>query len=235
MVVLFLNQSVLAQKTWEKSWKEWKRDDVLKILNNSPWAYSYSDIDIVYMTQGLNNQTTTQVDSGASPQIIVRLYSAQTVQRALVRMNQLDQKYDSMNAQQKAEFDERAKSFLNCANCKNYYIVILMQPGGRNAKNLIGNRFKDAKLEALKGSIYLTNDKGEKRELTQFAAPKSDDGFAVFYFDRFDANQKPLITKESKKFNVIFRAGKDDDRKAFLQEKVEFDVSKMIIDGEVDF
>lgn len=183
-IIVSLSQTTFSQKVWEKPWTKWDKDDVLKILSNSPWAYNYTDIDIAYQTNNLGNSTIAPVLHVVAPQIVVRLYSAQTIQRALLRSYQINQNYDAMTSEQKAKFDETTKGFLECPNCKNYYIVILMQPSGKNARNLVGNRFKDDKLENLKGKVYLTNEKDEKRELAQFAAPKSDDGSAVFYFER---------------------------------------------------
>ena len=231
ILTLTLVQSIFSQKAWEKDWQKWDQKDAQKVLNESPWVFSYTDIDISLLTTGINKNSPSL--NVASPYIVLRWYSALTTQKAMLRLNQISQKYDSMTEKQKLEFDE--KNSLNCGNCKNYYVLFLMQPAAPNTPNLIGQRFKSLKFEDLKNNVYLTNDKGEKRELAQFVAPKDDTGFAVFYFERLNADKKPLIISESKKVNVIMELNSISNPIHYLQKKVEFNVQKMIINGEIDF
>jgi hypothetical protein len=233
VAVLFSAQLLAAQKTWEKDWQKWNQDDCLRILTNSPWASSFSDISVETMTNALNRRSIGM--EVAAPKIILRLYSSQTIQRAMYRQMQFAQNYDKLGEKQKAEFDEKAKGFLSCEECRDYYVLIMLQPAGRNAKTLVGLKFKDYDLERLRDLVYLTNDKGEKRELARFIAPKTDGGFAIFYFQKLDENQRPLNDTASQKLTLNFRRGKFDETYNFLIDKVEFDPSKMIVNGKADF
>ena len=229
--VLLLNSVCDAQNIWERPYAEWKLDEAQKIVNKSPWALSYTDIGVEVDTRTLNEKS---LFGGVSPVFVVRLYSANTLRRGLVRMNQFGQKYDSLNAAEKLKIDERNKPILDCELCKKYYILVVVQPAAPDAgATLVGRKFKDVKFEDLKGRVYLANEKKEKRELVQFIAPKSENGFAIFYFDRFDSSGQPLISENSKKMSAVFDI--DPIYKYFLGKKVEFDVSKMKIDQKVDF
>lgn len=230
---LFSFQTAFSQKLWEKDWKKWNNEDCLKILTSSPWAYNYSDIDIEMFTNTINKNSPAM--EAAIPKIVVRLYSSQTIQRALFRQIQISQKYDKLEENQKKEFDEKTKNFLNCEDCKKYYIVMMVQPAGRNSTTLVGKMFKDYTFDLLKDKIYLSDEKNGKRELAKFLAPKSESGYAVFFFNRFDENQKPLITNESQKLTLRIKRGDFGDSFNFLKDKIDFDVTKMIIDGNVDF
>jgi hypothetical protein len=53
---------------------------------------------------------------------------------------------------------------------------------------------------------YLTNERGERRELVHFIAPKHDGDEAIFFFPRLDDQKRPLLTPKSKKlFSILPR------------------------------
>lgn len=235
VVMLCFAQLAQAQKAWEKDWTKWKKEEAFKVLNDSPWAKSYTNVDVSYSYGSINR---SGFDSGAqlpaSPPVILRMYSSLKVRQAVLRLRQLQANYDKMDTKQKAEFDEKSKTFLDCENCKKYYVFILLQPVTEpNIKSVVGESFKTEQLSNLKDKIFLLNDKKEKRELAQFAAPKTDADAAIFYFPIMDENQKPLISSETKKITIQFKTSLLYGM-AYLQD-VELDVSKMLIDGKFDF
>ena len=82
--------------------------------------------------------------------------------------------------------------------------------------------------------MQLANEKGEKRELIHFVAPKSQADDAVFFFSRFNEKGQPLITAASKKV-IISLDPKIFGTSPVTIVKFEFDVAKMIRDGEIMF
>lgn len=225
-IALFTVQAAFAQKSWEKPWQEWKKEDALKILTASPWAYGYSTLEV---SSGFNSLNKA---GGNAPPVILRLYSSLTVRRALLRLKQINENYNGMNELQKSDFNKNNEYLLNCGECEKYYVLVLLQPVDNFSKSLVAFKFKDLKFDDLKNYVFLSNDKKEKRELTQYIAPKSDRDPAIFLFFRNDSNQQPLVTNETKKitFNI-----KTNIRNDAVQEKIDFDVSKMKIEEKVDF
>lgn len=235
VLFVFFVQIAPAQKAWEKDWTKWKKEDAYKVLNDSPWAKNYSNADVSLSYGDINR---SGFDEGmrmpASPPVILRLYSSLKVRQAVLRLRQIQANYDQLDKKQKEEFDEKTKNLLACDNCKNYYVFILLQPVTEpNVKSVVGHSFKDEQLSTLKGKFVLFNDKKEKRELAQFIAPKTEADAAVFYFPIMDENQKPLITSETKKITFEFKRGLV--RNHFYVQDVELDVSKMLVDGKLDF
>jgi hypothetical protein len=220
-------QNSFAQKYLEKPWEQWNKEDALKILSSSPWAYNFAGLEVNHGFNSINNIT-----GSAPPPVILRLYSSQTIRRALLRLRQIDAKYETLNEQQKAQFDQKNASFLNCEECKKYYVLILLQPVDQQSKSLVAVKFRELKFDDLKESLFLLNDKKEKRSLAQYIAPKTDRDPAIFLFSRLDEAQKPLITKENKKLTLNFKTTVRNDA---IQEKFDFNVPKMIVDNEVDF
>ena len=235
IVLLFFAELAVAQKAWEKDWTNWKKDDAYKILNDSPWAKNYTNVDVAYSYGSINRSGFDEgVQLPASPPVVLRFYSSLKVRQAVLRLRQLQENYDQMDAKQKAEFDEKTKNALNCDNCKTYYVFILLQPVTKpNLKSVVGEGFRKETLANLKDKIFLLNDKNEKRELMQFAPPNTDADSAVFYFPILDEKQNPLITSETKKITVQFKTSLIKGQ-AYLQT-VEFDVTKMLVGGKLDF
>jgi hypothetical protein len=233
--LLFFVQLIPAQKAWEKDWTKWKKEDAYKILNDSPWAKNYTNADVSLSYGEINRSGFDDaMRMPASPPVVLRLYSSLKIRQAVLRLRQIQANYDQMDTKQKEEFDEKFKNVLTCDNCKNYYVFILLQPVTEpKAKSVVGHSFKDEELSNLKGKFVLLNDKKEKRDLAQFIAPKTEADPAVFYFPIMDENQKPLITSETKKLTFLFKRGLIQNH--FYVQDVELDVSKMLIDGKLDF
>jgi hypothetical protein len=82
--------------------------------------------------------------------------------------------------------------------------------------------------------VQLANEKDEKRELVHFVAPKNQVDDAVFFFPRFNEKGEPLVTATSKKI-ILSVDPKIFGANPVTIVKIEFDVSKMIRNGELMF
>lgn len=224
-----------SQKGLERPLNEWKQDTALSVLNNSPWAFAFSDINIAFWSKTLKEE---MMFGTVSSTIILRVYSATTVRRAMARLNQIAGKYDKLSADEKVLLDRKNAALLKCELCQEYYILLMTQPASPDAsKTLVGQRFRQLTLSDLKSNIFLTNDAGQRRELFQFVEPLTDNGVAIFYFKKTDESGAPLITSSSKQLVVNFRL---QDVKGYpflngiMAPKVYYDVAKMTIGGNVD-
>ena len=216
--------SAPAQNIWEKPFTQWTKSDVEKILTNSPWA---------------KTEEERWGGVGMSPfsyKVIVRLRSALPVRQALVRLNQLNAKYDKMSEAEKAAFDAKTKGLLECPACANNYVISMNSPITRGPGDDRVGRLKDESLSSLKQYVYIANEKGERRELVHFVPPKVLGDEAVFFFPRLDDKGRPLLTLDSKKLIFYIEPRVFERNKGvFIFEKIEFDVSKLLLNGEVAF
>ena len=85
-------------------------------------------------------------------------------------------------------------------------------------------------MPAIKPYIHIINDLGEQRGLVHFVAPKAPGEEAVFFFSRFDEEDRVLITANNKK--LVFRLSENNARAI---TNFEIDVSKLILNGKVEF
>lgn len=248
-ILLILSLPVIAQKK-EKPFQEWSKEDAQKILTDSPWAKTYqSDKGLVgaeqaqvareQTEQAISSKTSLGTASSRSvpPPIVIRLNSALQIRQALVRLQQIAAGYDKMSESDRAKFDEGSKEFLACASCKNLYVVTITK--FRNSGQGIDDGiFQTLKFEDLKGKVRLTNENGDERELMQFIPPKRGGESAVFFFQRYDAAGKTLITPQSKELNFVFSSDFLDNKNpysVYIPRMFEFKVSKLVLDGNLAF
>lgn len=224
IILLFCFQNLLAQEDFwmQKSYKRWTKEEIEKIAGNSPWASLVGD------------DSNAQVTNASY--VTIRLRSSILIRQALVRLKQLDAKYDKMLPSEKAEFDAKNKGTLDCPACQENYAISISPPiVSRQVRSGIPSLI-NVKFEQLKGKIYLQNDKGERRELVFFSPPLSSDGEATLFFPRLDAKGNPLLTKENKSFSIIFdKKSNGSLANISIPENTTFDVQKILIDGNVEF
>lgn len=238
MLVAFvaLAQNDLLKKPFEN----WKKEEVGKLLADSPWAKTREARNFTASSQpvaGSGNilavgDVPSAVFSG-DPNAVrfnARLRSALPVRQAVARSQRLQVKYDSLSATERTAFDERIKGLLRCPACEQNYIVTVSSSSRNLQGNNIYKTFRSVTLPQIKPYILLANERGEKRELVHFIPPKTPDGEVTFFFPRFDEKGKPLFTPENKK--IIFRL---NDSSPSAATSFEFDIAKLLMNGEVAF
>jgi hypothetical protein len=208
--IVFLAVPAHSQKVWEKKpYTLWSLSDTRGILMDSPWA-----------------QLRTEKVYADEHTTIIRLHSALPIRQALVREKQIDLNYHKFNAADKARFDSEVKEFLECPDCRKYYMVTLSAEALTPLRHL--------SLQELKPYVYLANENGERRGLVSFVGPGAETSKVTFVFERFDDQGKPLININNKKLYF-----KIEDK--LLESKTvpihgfSFEVSRMIQNGVVVF
>src|SRR5688572_5912292 len=225
LVLPLLAGTLRAQKSattgsWQtKPVSEWDTDDVKSILQDSAWGKAY-----------LEKSSFSKPATGTAiydTSIVFTLRSALIVRLAIVRAEQIKAKYDSMDAKAKAELTKRLKPILDCELCQKYYIVSV-----RGDSELLRQA---PRVQNRASHIYLSNEKGEKRQLSSFTPQKGSDSEALFYFNRYDASGKPLITADNQILTFYFRAEANDDSVVKAIERVEIKVRDIVRENQVIF
>lgn len=247
-----VNVTVRAQKL-DKPFQKWSKEESIKILSHSAWAQTYQSeagIAAASRDQAVREQAdfgrgrstplgTAGSSRGNNPiPVVVRLYSALPVRQALIRLRQIQNNYDKLGEQERADFDKSTESFLKCAICQTHYVVTLTRFVDTSGQVIEEGVFQRMSLDKLKGNLWLLNDKGERRELVQFNPPKSVTDMAVFYFARQDEKGNLFLTPESKKFELGFNSGflsSGNPYGSWLPIRFEFNVSKLVVDNKLLF
>jgi hypothetical protein len=252
LLTLALSSLASAQKfVTEKPYTDWGREDALRLITDSPWAKPYqstSGSSAAAAQQSVREQNQSASRGGSNPRsvsrdfgpppVTARLHSGVPIRQAIVRLQQFEVGYDRMSDADKALFDKGRKGFLECPICKDYYVITLVKAVDASGQLADEALFQGMSAADLKGNVKLVNDDGEERELVEFNAPKNSRDAAVLYFKRTDASGKPLLTKDSKDFKIIFSSEflSTKNRFAYLIPRTfEFKVSKLVAANDVLF
>ncbi|HJU54315.1 MAG TPA: hypothetical protein VJ715_07085 [Pyrinomonadaceae bacterium] len=228
LAVICLVLPASGQQSWEKkNYKQWSMADVVRILDDSPWAQT--QIERVSINYGLPANSYTAV---------IRLRSALPIRQALVRRRQLGVNYDKFSAADKTRFDADVKEFLECTDCAKYYLVTLVSPVTTGLTDSVSvdvvDTLRGLSLAELKPHVYLTNDRGERSYLVGYIPTKGEGSEAMFVFPRFDEQGKPFLTPENKKFSFTIEE-KVYEKRSIPLKKFTFEVSRIVRNGEVIF
>jgi hypothetical protein len=249
--LICVNTVVFAQKTSEKPFHKWSRDEAMKILSSSPWSQTYQSIEGTSGAAGQQigrEQRQTASSGGGDPRstarnfgpapVVIRLHSAIPVRQAMNRMQQLSVNYDKMDDQKKAEFDAATKGALDCAICTNFYVVTITKFKDSTSQSVEEGIFQRTTLNELKGNVWLENDKGEKTELVHFTPPKMQGDPAIFFFARKDGKGNAFLTAQNKSFKFVFSndfLGAGNPYAILVPANFEFKVSKILVGEKIEF
>ena len=251
VLAAFIAAPVYGQKFLQKPYKEWSQDDAIKILKDSPWAIEYQSerlLDLAAKQQQQREQADTRLsgtDRGNQNRpsvpmpVRARLHSAGPIRQAMVRLQQIQAKYDKMSAEDQKKFDDSTAKFLECAICKDYYVITITKWKDTSTSGISDGIFQSFKLADLKGKVWLVNDKDEKLELTEFTAPKSNTDSAVLFFKRADDKGAPFFTPSDKQVRLMFATELRSNTSGYsdlIPRSFEFKVSKMLTpEGKLEF
>lgn len=250
ILLLGLTTASFAQKMLDKPFDKWSKEEATKILNDSPWAQTYQSVKGTAAAEQIQSsrEQTSQVIVGRTTDgrssarvipapVVIRLNSALPIRQALVRLQQIGAGYDKMNEAARLKFNESAKGFLDCAACRNLYVVTITK-FLNSGFGVDDGLFQIYKFEDLKGKVKLRNDKGEQRELVQFIAPTKAGESAVFFFPRLDAKGNPLITADNKDLEFVFANEFLETSNPYgwlLPLRFQFRTTKMLFDEKIVF
>lgn len=251
--VLFIGLMILsasfafAQEAWKtKNFDEWSKTDVEDILNKSAWTVkqevripfdpSFQSVAgaVVPGAAGLGDSMSIKQGAIAPPvdfTFTLRLRSSMAIRLALIRRDQLDTDVKKLTDKEFETYKTRQKGLYECPACKDNYVLTLTSASRENKNyDAVYTTFSRGVFEQLKRYIYLQNDKGEKRELVNFVAPKAPGEEAIFFFPRNNEKGKPLLTKDSK--YIVFNTTNNDVNTV---TNFKISVSPIIIGDKVDF
>jgi hypothetical protein len=218
---------------------------VEKVLNDSPWsqkqelrikfdkerqkaAGSYSGV-----SESSAAQSQTEVTSQAPVDFVftLRLRSAMPIRQAIVRLRNLDTDIEKMSQQQLASFDNQNKGLLACPACENNYVVTLTSKSTSTpGADAVFTTFKGGRLADLQRFIFIGDERGERRPLVHFVAPKVPGDEATFFFPRLNDKGEPLLTANSKQLFINL-----SDNRPTSVGNFRFEVSRLMLNGRVEF
>jgi len=236
LVILYFAVPAVAQKT--RPWTEWNEKEAAKILNDSAWGQTQTEVaeaapasvSAVTPTTSARREdqrisAASNTESGesktrASLNYRVRFLSAKPVRAAFVRMIELQGATPERVAELRPFVD---RDFGD-------YIVIALAIDGTDQKRLgpSTEAIKAAEEAALQKSTYLERKDGTRVFLTNFRAPAQDGLGAKFVFPRV-VDGKPFIDPGTGEFKFVLEIGKT------IKLNRKFKVADMMYEGKLEY
>lgn len=193
LILLVVSLSTaLAKDFWEKSFKEWKYEEVIKMLEDSPWAGK------VTHTSQRQGRGTTNVGGEMEiyNQYTVRIFSSTPIRSAYVRMMMLMNKYDEMSKADQEAFDQKFAPALR--DFDDQVIINLdFATNDRQASMEVDRQLKQMTSDLLKQNAYLISDRLGRVEIKEYYPPSPDGTGAKFVFPR-QVDGKEVVEKGDK-------------------------------------
>jgi hypothetical protein len=243
VATLLIGSSFAQQKS---PWPNWKKSEVEKLLNGSPWGQTQTDTDTSEMTYSptaigrsaigaptvptgstrtqaqINNQ---RADRGATNQPVsvnyhIRFLSAKPIRQAVARLLELQEKEKGNVAEQMRPFVERDFS---------QYIVVAVTFDSTDS------RFSGPALQAfasstagtLKNDAYLERGDGKRLFIMDYKPPINDGLGAKFIFPRI-VSERPFLGRDD---TVRFFVQLTDS----IQLTMNFKLSDMNYEGRLEY
>lgn len=244
LAFISLSSASAQQGLPEKPFQQWSKEEVNKILTDSLWAKTQATrIQRRGQVRSIAGQTESEgglsrkgeLPSAEDPidyRFTLRLHSALPIRQALVRREQLSWNYDKRSEAERKAFDRQAKEMLlDCAVCRdNYVLSVGFSSNNTSGNDMIHQWFGSTTLPAIKGYIYIANERGQRRDLMAFIPPKAAGDDVFFIFPRLDEKGQPLFTASDKKLKFVM-----SDNNAKSITNFTFDISQLMFDGKVGF
>jgi hypothetical protein len=255
--VFLAASSASAQGFWEKKeWKKWSADDCKKMLTDSPWAQrsaqsvsqtaQFSTRDNPAGSGGTGDESKLQV------YYIVQLRSAQPIREAIVRQQEIQAKYDSMDEKQRAGIDQRAESVINMKYDDVVVVHVLYGSNVPQYERSLAAYWQAFPTGTVPQQVFLDLSNGKKVPPIRFNSPRTGSNEFEFIFPRI-VDGEPVATAEAKILGLEFYAPTVSQSGAFdnsgavpstsspqgqvdgWRVHIEFKPSKMTFNGGLQF
>ena len=229
-LVLLLASVAAAQSKdfWEhKEYRQWTDKECHKLLEDSPWANLHT-VSQVFIDPIHSNTTARERQS--NPKIVyrVQIRSAAPVMQALVRLAQLNVKYDEMTADARQAFDQNAERILSANNPQLVVMQVSYTANVQNDDRELARHWQGQTAERLKNFVFLIGGEGVKVPLSTYRSGEGASREFQFIFPR-EYNGRPLIGPSDKTLKLEFNH--PNIRGAGERVLVEFRIEKMTIKG----
>jgi len=242
---------------WQKkAYQKWSEQECRKLLANSPWAQSHTlsqtliqPLQSPGVSRPLGSNPIENSESARLPEPLERgdtgrarqarpmlqyqsqFRSALPIRQAIVRLSQINAKYDDMKPEQKQAFDQNAEAFLSKRFPETLVLYVSYSSNVQVDDRELARHWQSQTTETLKNFVFLILPGGEKIPLSGYAvAPGASREFQFVFPRKYEG--RPLIRAQDKTLQLEFPHPKIRDQKE-SRVLIAFKAEKMLIDGEV--
>lgn len=203
LAALLLVSSAASAQFWEKKdYTTWSKDECRKMLEDSPWATRFT----------LSHQENFAVGQGSSgegresnQQVVytAQIRSALPVRQAVIRLAQINNKYETLPAEQKKLFDESAAAYLARDFSDKVLVHVEFSTNVQFFDRGLAEYWQNFSHERLNRDVYVTAAKDRRVAAAEIQVDKGAGRAFEFAFPR-QLNGEPLATSNDKVLRLEF-------------------------------
>jgi len=248
LLAVTLTCALFAQGPWaKKDWKQWSKDECKRVMEDSPWAVSYTDSKAQTSVLAGSDSSGTRTDSRIETSYIVQLRSALPIRQAFARQVLIQYKFDSVDETKKQDLLKQVQPIVD----KIYDDVIVVHViYGSNIQQYQNEMMVFWQTKYPPGTVpqdaFLNTTSAKKVLPIKFISPKGGAPEFELIFPR-TVDGKPVIGADDKLMSIEFvtprvgntatasrgnisdTSGGASGRRAYAEFKVE----KMMMDGKL--
>jgi hypothetical protein len=190
---IFLAFMAGAPESWvaHEPFNKWSLDKAVQLLNASPWA---------------KQETFTRVISGVGSGVsgekeiynrfYVRILSARPIREAYARVQQIQNGYDRMPAEEKEQFAKAQMQNLDWNSAQWIVVSVGFRSNDPNEESTVRRFFQSETVKTLKNKVFLSTASCPQVELSAYLPQREESIGSKFVFPR-EVNGVPVVTQES--------------------------------------
>jgi hypothetical protein len=227
-----------ADGFWEKKeWKQWSKEDVHRMLHDSPWARKFS-VGKSIVANGLPSNTgaASRGAAGETREEIdyyFTLRSALPIREALVRDEEIRKKYDKMTDAEKKDFDARQQANLNREYTAEIWVHVDYSANLQNFERALAVYWQSLAEHSVPLDFFIITERGDHVGPVRFISPKSGATEFDILFPRM-FNNEPTIKDSDKTFTIQFPHPPIYDLPR-ARGYVAFNAEKMMFNGRLTY
>jgi hypothetical protein len=221
LIVLILPAlTIYGQFYKKKPYSEWSEKETQKMLNDSPWAETYTFTQQEFVTPGTN---TGGVDE-THVSFYIRWLSAKPIRQAIAHLMTVQNTSESARAALKPKLE----AFIARSLPEHIVLSINYDSNDGERKGEVMQIMNSLVTSLLKNNTYLVKDNGEKVWIAEYQPPQPDGLGAKFIFPR-QLDGKPFLGTNDKEVRLITKLG------GRYSLNVRFKVADMMFDGKLEY
>ncbi len=220
LIVLALTLPLGAEDFWvKKPYTDWSKQEVERLLKNSPWAQgaSLTQVNMMLANQESVNSTPTLSSTDAATNAATTgrdnthinytamLASALPIRQALVRQQLIANNVSAMPPDQQRALMEKAEQFLSAPVNDVVLVHVLYGSNNQQFDRMLAGFWQHQSLDTLKNSTVLIGANGKRVPPNGFqASPGAGRDFELSFPRTVDG--EPILTANDKVLALEFRA-----------------------------
>jgi hypothetical protein len=204
----------------KKPYVEWSEKEAQKLLNNSPWAETYTFTEQQFVTPGTNTGGVDEINV----HFYIRWLSAKPIRQAFAQMLLLQKRSEMEQASLKPKLD----AFVSRSFPEHIVVAIDYNSNDGRLQGEVMQILNSLVTAQLKNNTYLVKDNGEKVWLAEYQPPQPDGLGAKLVFPR-RLGEKPFLSTSNKEIRLITKLS---DRYSL---SIRFKVADMVFEDQLEY